>query len=182
MRDLLTTQNQNCYRELIEKEAYTRLAWKIKYGKDYPSKFASTKRKDAETSKLSINKTILPPLVQDQKTPEEKKKKSTELKVGPTSEAPPVMRSVTPQTRGVLYQGFSKEGKGRSLYLRNRTMKSPEKKFEHPIISSWEYGWRLGDYAKEDKSPIKGRSRIVKDTFYARNGIFNFPSPTDQLG
>ncbi|XP_073773229.1 uncharacterized protein isoform X3 [Danio rerio] len=31
MRNLLTTNEQNFYRELILKEAYTRLAWKVKY-------------------------------------------------------------------------------------------------------------------------------------------------------
>lgn len=37
MRCLLTTQSQNCYREQIQKEMLTRLAWKSRYAKLYPS-------------------------------------------------------------------------------------------------------------------------------------------------
>lgn len=37
MRHLLTTQSQNCYREQIQKEMLTRLAWKSRYAQLYPS-------------------------------------------------------------------------------------------------------------------------------------------------
>ena len=37
MRSMLTTQSQNCYREQIQKEMVTRLAWKSRYAKLYPS-------------------------------------------------------------------------------------------------------------------------------------------------
>lgn len=37
MRGLLTTQTQNCYREQIQKEMLTRLAWKSRYARLYPS-------------------------------------------------------------------------------------------------------------------------------------------------
>ncbi len=39
-----------------------------------------------------------------------------------------------------------------------------------------------GDYEIDCKTPAYGRSGIVKSTFYARNGIFNIPTATDQLG
>ncbi|XP_039628675.1 protein ATP6V1FNB [Polypterus senegalus] len=93
-----------------------------------------------------------------------------------------LMRSVTPVTKDLIYQGISREGKGRQLYLQRRTVKNPEDKYELPLLSSWDYGWRLGDFVREVKTPINGRSAIVKSTFYARNGIFNFPAPTDKLG
>uniref|UniRef100_A0A3B3ZTL3 Sperm microtubule inner protein 1 C-terminal domain-containing protein n=1 Tax=Periophthalmus magnuspinnatus TaxID=409849 RepID=A0A3B3ZTL3_9GOBI len=60
--------------------------------------------------------------------------------------------------------------RGRSQYLRSRGLMLPEQKFDFPLVSSWEYGWRLA------------RSSVVKSTFYARNGVFNSPSPTDALG
>ncbi|XP_064160252.1 protein SPMIP1 [Anguilla rostrata] len=178
MRNLLTTQNQNCYRELIEKEAYTRMAWKMKYGDDYPMSFPSRRPKVPQAPKLSTPKTVLPPVV---KPPERKKEVSAEP-VERTLSAAPLMRPVSPQTKETLYQGFSKEGKGRHLYLRRRVQKGPEDKFDFPLLSSWEYGWRLGDYDRDYRSPANGRSGIVRNTFYARNGIFHFPSPTDQLG
>ncbi|XP_076844402.1 protein SPMIP1 isoform X2 [Brachyhypopomus gauderio] len=142
MRDLLTTQTQNCYREQIMKEAYTRLTWKKKYGK---------KREPLVPVKCSL------------------------------SEAP-LMRPVSPKTRETLYNGFSKEGRGRIFYLKSRVQKGPEERFDYPILSSWEYGWRLGDYINNYRSPSNGRSEVVKSTFYARNGIFNIPSATDHLG
>lgn len=37
MRDLLTTQSQNSYREQIKKEMLTRLTWRSRYAKLYPS-------------------------------------------------------------------------------------------------------------------------------------------------
>merc|ERR1711860_287110 len=83
------------------------------------------------------------------------------------------MRPVTPVTTEKLYDGFTKEGKGRYQYLSQRCEKSPEDKFSFPILSSWEYGWRLGDVIKKDeiKKPKNGRTRIVADTFYTRTGI-----------
>ncbi|XP_030634139.1 protein ATP6V1FNB [Chanos chanos] len=178
MRSLLTTQNQNCYKELIMKEAYTRLAWKMKYSQDYPSTFVIRRSKTLGPPKLSTcTKTILPPVVNNQ----EKKKAATVVIERSLSDAP-LMRPVSPETKQALYQGFSKEGKGRRLYLHKRDQKGPEEKYDYPLLSSWEYGWRLGDYEHDYKSPSNGRSQIVKSTFYARNGIFNIPSATDQLG
>lgn len=37
------------------------------------------------------------------------------------------------------------QGKGRRLYLQRRGQKRPEEKFDFPLLSSWEYGWRLGE-------------------------------------
>ncbi|KAK6318668.1 hypothetical protein J4Q44_G00098790 [Coregonus suidteri] len=187
MRNLLTTQNQNCYREQIAKECYTRLAWKSRYGQDYPTSFVSRRAKEQlglglRLPKLPLTttpttKTILPPMLSTL----ERRREAVVPMDRSLSEAP-LMRAVTPQTKDSLYQGFSKEGKGRSLYLHTRTQKGPEEKFDYPLLSSWDYGWRLGDYERDYRSPANGRSGVVSNTFYARNGIFNFPSETDRLG
>ncbi|KYO29752.1 hypothetical protein Y1Q_0023131 [Alligator mississippiensis] len=81
----------------------------------------------------------------------------------------------------LLYQGISREGKGRHLYLQERKQKSPEDKFSYPMLSSWEYGWRLGGVITEGKAPAHAKSRIVRDTFYIKNGIFHHPSKSDKL-
>ncbi|KAL3852520.1 hypothetical protein ACJMK2_016148 [Sinanodonta woodiana] len=87
------------------------------------------------------------------------------------------MRPVTPNTKLKLFDGFTKEGKGRYQYLHSRYMKSPEDKFSFPLLSSWEYGWRLGDVVRKEniKKPPHGRTRIVADTFYTRTGVPNNP-------
>ncbi|PAA49518.1 hypothetical protein BOX15_Mlig011474g2 [Macrostomum lignano] len=83
------------------------------------------------------------------------------------------MRPISPKTKQLLYEGFSREGKGRRQYLKQRTDKAPEDKFQFPIVSSWEYGWKLGDVIKiEDiKKPPFGRTRLINDTFYTRTGV-----------
>uniref|UniRef100_A0A672K0T6 Si:ch211-193l2.10 n=1 Tax=Sinocyclocheilus grahami TaxID=75366 RepID=A0A672K0T6_SINGR len=136
MRNLLTTQDQNFYRELILKEAYTRLAWKMKYSKEYPTTFVSRRSRSIGLfNPPSVGKVTLPPVVQTwEKQPVRRS----------LSEAP-LMRAASPQTKAALCQGLSNEGKGRGLYLRKRAQKDPEEKFDYPILSSWEYGWRLGE-------------------------------------
>ena len=83
------------------------------------------------------------------------------------------MRPSSPKTRELLYDGFTKEGRGRYLYLQQRYRKVPEAKYEYPLTSSLEYGWKLGDVIKKEdiKKPAFGRTRIVADTFYTRTGI-----------
>ncbi|XP_069824906.1 protein SPMIP1 [Dendropsophus ebraccatus] len=179
MRDLLTTRNQNCWKELIEKETLTRMAWKIKYNEDHPKPdHVKTTRKKRE---MFVPKAVtsLPPLI---KTPPPLVSRTEEndhnqLDIVNLSE----MRPVTSHTSHLLYDGFSKEGKGRSMYLKVRKHWGPEEKYPHPVLSSWDYGWRLGDVVTEFRSPIHGRSRIVKDTFYSRNGILSVPSSSDRM-
>jgi len=81
------------------------------------------------------------------------------------------MNQVEPETLDKIYQGSSREGKGRYSYLKARHELNPEMKYKYPMVSSWEYGWRLGDVIKvsEIKNPPFGRSRIVADTFYRSN-------------
>lgn len=88
------------------------------------------------------------------------------------------MRPASAGTKEKLYDGFTKEGKGRYQYLCSRNKKGPEEKFAFPLLSSWEYGWRLGDVIKKEeiKKPPYGRTRIVADTFYTRTGIPANPS------
>jgi len=86
---------------------------------------------------------------------------------------PPIgdMNEVDKYTRSKIYDGKGADGKGRRTYLNLRNNVRPETKYNYPILSSWEYGWRLGDVIKiEDlKNPEFGRSRIVADTFYRNN-------------
>lgn len=83
------------------------------------------------------------------------------------------MIPVENKVRNKLYDGFTKEGKGRYQYLTERYQNIPETKYSFPLLSSWEYGWRLGDVTKKEdiKKPAAGRTRIVSDTFYTRTGI-----------
>uniref|UniRef100_A0A3Q3M3K9 Si:ch211-193l2.10 n=1 Tax=Labrus bergylta TaxID=56723 RepID=A0A3Q3M3K9_9LABR len=128
MRYLLMTQSQNCYREQIQKETMTRLAWKRRYAEHYPSCY-NPGNTSAETTQLP-----------------------------------------------------HQPGKGRSLYLQRRGQIRPEERFDFPVLSSWEYGWRLGRMNTLTTKPLSNGLLLVKNTFYARNGVFNNKSATDTLG
>lgn len=197
MRSLLTTQSQNSYREQIYKEMMTRLTWKQRYSKLYPPSVNKTSSKDNTGSNKSTDTNqgplqggtspVLPPITMT------KVRMKSEPAISVTSlpvraerprpiTVPPAMRPASPQTRQALYQESSHQGRGRSVYLRRRGLMSPEQKFDFPLVSSWEYGWRLGDFSLDYRTPVRARSSVVRSTFYARNGVFNCPSPTDALG
>ena len=80
------------------------------------------------------------------------------------------MQPATAGTKDKLYEGFTKEGKGRYAYLKERHEVIPEKKYAFPVTSSWKYGWKL-DEAFQLQKPRFARSRKMMDTFYTRNGI-----------
>ncbi|CAL8402550.1 unnamed protein product [Arctogadus glacialis] len=186
MRTLMTTQMQNCYREQITKETMTRLAWRSRYAKEYPlSSKTPAPAPPGPPPAPPLGPTPGPTPQPDQTPKLPPKTRTPRLPPVPTvterTSAPPLMRPPSPQTREVLYQGSSHYGQGRGLYLRRRGQMRPEEKFEFPLISSWEYGWRLGDFSVCG-SPANGRSAVVKNTFYCRNGVFNRPATTDLLG
>ncbi|XP_048403763.1 protein ATP6V1FNB [Stegostoma tigrinum] len=178
MKHLFDTRTQKCWTELIEKEAYTRIAWKDKYGAKYSRVPPAIPNKKSEVPKLPTRNYSLP-AIQVPKQQEERKKVVRETPSKP--EEFQEMRPVTPQVRALLYDGFSKEQKGRYLYLEKRKAKYPEEKFQYPILSSWEYGWRQGDVIEELQLPVHGRLRTVDNTFYSRNGVFDKLSATDAL-
>lgn len=85
----------------------------------------------------------------------------------------PTMIPAQPETKQKLYEGISHHGQGRYRYMRERNIEDPEQKFPFPVLSSWDYGWRLGDVESKESSK-KGehiRIRTIEDTFYRRKGI-----------
>jgi len=83
------------------------------------------------------------------------------------------MYPVEQKVKDALYDGFTKEGKGRYQYLQRRYQHNPEEKFVFPVLNSMDHGWRFRTVIpKEDISkPEHGRTRIVHDTFYTKTGI-----------
>ncbi|XP_041457740.1 protein SPMIP1-like [Lytechinus pictus] len=184
MGELFDVQRQNFWTESIHKEAYTRLAWHEKYSKE----FARESREGGQAALARRKRPDMVPKVKlipvqslktkkaaakiDASKAQESSKKEFETLAGKDPNALLVeMRPVTADVREQLFQGFSKEGTGRYAYLQMRKLKKPEMKYEVPLTSSWEYGWRLNDVVKEFRAPTYGRSRIVKDTFFRTNGI-----------
>ncbi|XP_060925990.1 uncharacterized protein LOC133000133 [Limanda limanda] len=189
MRGLFTTQSQNCYREQIQKEMLTRLSWTSRYSTSFPSccRVADQPSRGSpqRPGESARPRAALPPVTSAPK------KRQSDLPPPPPPPLLPVdgrlsvapaMRPVSPRTSKALYQDSSHNGKGRRLYLQRRGLLRPEEKFEFPLLSSWEYGWRLGDFTLDYRTPCRARSSVVRNTFFTRNGVFSSSSATDTLG
>jgi len=182
-RQYQDTQSQNFWKESILKESQFRLSW-------------MEKRKNGETPLVkSRNYEVFRKKIEDNKPSEDLFNRLPKITnaphynrikadfnqphgldratTAPMDASETGMRAVSPQSKSTLYDGFTKEGKGRQRYLEQRNLIDPEKKFFFPFLSSWEYGWRQGDVIKREeiKKPTYGRKRIVDDTFYTRNGV-----------
>lgn len=179
------TQIQKFLEESYNKERDTRLQWYFKVDKS--NSLAASKQSEVARRKIQNAPKpaddLLNKLPADRSPHKFNKKKSNfedvPFKEQHTGELLSVaMRPVTTRVRSKLYDGFTKEGKGRYQYLCDRYKESPEDKYQFPLLSSWEYGWRLGDVVKKNeiKKPPFGRTRIVADTFYTRTGIPQNPA------
>ncbi|XP_072454933.1 protein SPMIP1 isoform X2 [Notamacropus eugenii] len=159
MRDLLSTRNQACWTELIEKEASSRAHWRIKFAHKYPRVPGPRKKFQLPFLSPAPDACLLPPISPPRmegsemstfpegagvQSPQEggEKRQMEETKA---ESFLPEMRPATPKTGQLLYQGISREGKGRLLYLQARWQQKPEDKFQYPVLSSWDYGWCIGD-------------------------------------
>jgi len=176
------TQIQKFLEESYNKERDVRLAWHAKSGPKESGKskqFEVFRRKIENESKPADG--FLSKVPKDVVEPRYNKKiKNFDDTMADKSSGEALsaeMRPVSGKTKEMLYDGFTKEGKGRYQYLHARNEQNPEDKFSFPLLSSWEYGWRLSDVIKKEeiKKPKNGRTRIVADTFYTRTGI---PSST----
>lgn len=158
---------QNFYRENYEREAAAKLAFY------YANKRGETPGK-VDTRGQSAVETGLPSINPMQYALQVKKKEEHTLqeiindaKSRFTMEE---MRPPTKETQKKLFDGFTKEEKGRYAYLRDRHQIIPEKKYTFPTLSSMRYGWKL-DQAFQLKRPSYARTRLIKDTFYTPNGV-----------
>ncbi|CAH8566292.1 Protein atp6v1fnb [Schistosoma haematobium] len=90
-----------------------------------------------------------------------------ELTIGPDMFKP------SPEVLKLLYEGISKEGKGRNLYLHDRYKLNLEDKFQFPVLSSMEYGWGHADLISKSTAQSRkfGRQCVIEDSFYRRTGI-----------
>ncbi|CAL1544913.1 unnamed protein product [Lymnaea stagnalis] len=173
-----TTQMQNLWKETIEKEAHARLmAFNRLRGKPRTrSNHAEVVQHRRDLNKQALL-TIQLPDIPETRHPMLK----TEFVMASHSVPPDDacddlqdvgMRPVLPLVKDTLYEGYSKLGRGRKLYLRMRNDKKPEDKFIYPLCSSWEYGWRLRDALGQDglQRPKYASYAIIEDTFYSNQG------------
>ncbi|KAM8867946.1 uncharacterized protein ACB058_005843 [Synchiropus picturatus] len=164
MRGLLTTRSQNAYREQIKKETLTRLAWKDRYAELYPtccSRYRPPAEAPVEPRTATLPPIVRPPEAQSDHPPAAAPptEERMQLHVPPTFQAPHGSDWAT----GVL------QGKGRSLYLQRRNQLPPEEKFHFPLLSSWDYGWRLGTHSLYSASGHMTPSRTTHSDALGRH-------------
>ena len=180
----MDTQLQNFWIESIDKEASLRFAWQLKYSKQFARKVVQQGQQNKKTGLVLSN------AVSDRIKKMEAESKPVQLStVGPGgtkahSQFPPrsqsaksdgvvVMRDMRPpsqSTRAVLYSGISAHGEGRYAYLKKRKLMIPEQKYEFPILSSCQYGWKITELTNPKPSRY-ARTCVIKDSFYRNSGI-----------
>lgn len=76
------------------------------------------------------------------------------------------------KARALLYDGVSKEGKGRAAYLNHQRQIDPKVKYKTPLTSSHEIGWYIDNCTYTERLEHKRRA-IIRETFYRSRGVFN---------
>lgn len=172
---------QKFWLESISKEAALRHSWHQRYAKQFKEnqatpKAAKTRRHGSVPNGNTVAERIRrleserrvkigatsPDKADSSSSKKEKITNSLSLKD---------MRPATAGTRQLLYNGISAHGGGRYAYLRKRKMLNPEEKFEFPILSSCQYGWKMREFGGEPKSSPYARVCVIKDSFYRNSGI-----------
>lgn len=170
----MDTRAQNTWKELIEKEAATRISCKLKQeeAKGEDEWFDRSKYTQDRAPTGSLPPSIKYPPRPPKKDPAEEIARLTEQLKANEANLLTDMRPPEDKMVKMLYDGFTKEEKGRYQYLKARKVDNPEEKYEYPLLSSFEYGWKLKEVAPEYKTPAHGRGKIVEESFYRRNGVF----------
>lgn len=174
-RIAMDTRAQNSWKEQIEKEAMTRIMVKLQKDEkaDDDDWFQRKKYKENSQPSIAFN-------------PNEIKYPPKPVKVSPSAQAIELTRQLQAsganllsdmkkpeeQVSKLLYEGFTKEEKGRYAYMKERKKVNPEDKYDYPLTSAFEYGWKLNEVGTQYKTPANGRTKIVEDTFHTRNGVF----------
>ena len=182
----MDTQQQNFWVESIQKEATLRFAWQLRYSKQFAKDAAAKKQKELQQSKLKktglqlqsdIGEKIKRLEQQvDTENKQEGKKSSKPASRCSSSQKQSVslrdMRPASVATRNMLYNGISAHGEGRYAYLKKRKALTPEQKFEFPVLSSCQYGWKIMDFMDPNSKPSPhARTCVIRDSFYRNSGI-----------
>ncbi|ELT88275.1 hypothetical protein CAPTEDRAFT_122410 [Capitella teleta] len=177
------TQYQEFLKETYNKERDTRLDWHMKKMADKKTTEKDSKQMDVFRKKIEAacpKPQSLPHLKNAKPKNYHRHKTMNDFsslaafreKRGRVSIVPDMLPAPE-RSKTLLYDGFTKEEKGRYQYLNHRRLTIPENKYRFPILSNMDYGWGLNDVIKpaDISKPDAGRTRIIATTFYRPNGI-----------
>lgn len=186
---------QRFIEELYNKETDTRLKWRTKAkdrraddeGAQAASRQSEVFRRRIEAACPKPTEALLRLKERHQSVSHHKRIRNfaDEFQVQSTMADGDLVDMIPPErdVKAQLYQGISRDGKGRHLYLKSRNIPDPDHKYHSPVVSSWQYGWNMSDIVEkqEMKKPEFGRKRLITDTFYTRNGITTLKMPATNL-
>ena len=172
----MDTQLQNFWVESINKEAALRFTWHLRYSKQFAKDGWKPKpRKSGHDFRSSVSERIK--RMEGEKRPRNslpgtgiRREEDPRLTKSDGAVSMRDMRPASVNTRSLLYNGISAHGEGRYAYLKKRRTLTPEKKYEFPILSSCQYGWKIGE-CMNPKPSAHARTCVIKDTFYRNSGI-----------
>jgi hypothetical protein len=179
-RMALDTRSQNSWKELIDKEAITRISWHQTF-KPKPNDNEWFKRSfytEAVSKPISCSLPPIAPPPQPKPRYDSNNSFDALLRRKIDLEHDPNefkdMLPVKKEHIDVLFDGYSKEEKGRYKYLNLRKRIPLEERYQYPVTNSMAYGWKLGEAGQQFKAPTYARNKIVEESFYRRNGAFSF--------
>uniref|UniRef100_A0A5K3EYM1 MATH domain-containing protein n=1 Tax=Mesocestoides corti TaxID=53468 RepID=A0A5K3EYM1_MESCO len=157
------TRSQKALEEIYEKESLAAL-------KFFLSHRTSEKAVDKKT-RFPHNQTLCLPkrepltAVSESETRTVNEEPIATQNVSTTTSSLSFMRPVSPASQEILHgeQGQTK------AYLKVRSSRIPEERYEIPVISSMEYGWKLFEILPKNQitHPQFGRSSVIRDHFYS---------------
>uniref|UniRef100_A0AC11EBY1 Uncharacterized protein n=1 Tax=Ovis aries TaxID=9940 RepID=A0AC11EBY1_SHEEP len=178
MKDLLTSQKQACWQEHIRKETAARVAWNLSYGHKHLKEGALPRK---QPQKAAFPSAFGARPSQATSSPDSKEVPAGRLETRELQDQLSRGVGVQGPAPKLLFQGISHDGQGRASYLRERYRQKPEEKFLYPIVSSWEYGWHMGEAMKDARPPTYARFQPITKKFYIKSNIFHVARRTDQL-
>jgi len=173
----MDTRTQNAWKELIHKEATTRISWHKTF-KPNPNGDEWFKRAFYTQAMSKPIGRSLPVISAPPRTKTRYDLNNSFDALGKkfdlehNSDELEDMYPVKKEHRDVLFDGYSKEQKGRYKYLNLRKEIPVEQRYQYPVSNSMLYGWKLGETEQQFKAPTYARGKIVEESFYRRNGVF----------
>ena len=183
----MDTRLQNFWKESIHKDMTLRFAWQARYANKERSKAeAQAKPKAPSTANTALHNSITSKIKRLEMSTERMHEENSDGQKVPEKwqnaahnclansndvlQSTSDMRPATSFTRSLLYNGLSVHGEGRYAYLKRRKTVVPDQKYLYPVLSSTEYGWKILEHAKLDRSP-HGHASVIRDSFYRNSGI-----------
>ncbi|CAH8624393.1 unnamed protein product [Dicrocoelium dendriticum] len=170
------TRGQRILEELYEKELKTQIAW---FWRNIQAKNKPDGAQISETRTTNVAEVPIRPELRKLEHPMTlKKAKSLECERKSSDTAKSVFESemIPPdgKTLQLLYDGISREGRGRAKYFKERNLAAVEERYRYPVLSSMDYGWGNDKFLKmgtTGRCKENAKVMIVQDSFYRRNGI-----------